>query len=154
MFLNPIITTFTRLTPDWIGIYSGDYLWPPQKLIPANGCLDLNPHSSKHNAGITAICWTEGQDSWLRLDNVCYVGFNRITWNYIIKGSQETLKAANEVHWHISIFLNLTNIPWICFERSFSEFYLSIWNQLGFNQRLQLFVQSSQPYLLFFGGRN
>ena len=32
------------------------------------------------------------------------------------------------------------NIPWICYERSFSEFYLSIWNQLVFNQRLQLFV--------------
>ena len=33
-------------------------------------------------------------------------------------------------------------IPWICYEKSFSEFYLSIWNQLVFNQRLQLFVQS------------
>ena len=22
-------------------------------------------------------------------------------------------------------------IPWICYERSFSEFYLSIWNQLA-----------------------
>ena len=41
-------------------------------------------------------------------------------------------------------------IPWICYERNFSEFYLSIWNQLVFNQRLQLFVQSPQPYLLFF----
>ena len=41
-------------------------------------------------------------------------------------------------------------IPWICYERSFSEFYLSIWNQLVFNQRLQLFVQSPQPYLLIF----
>ena len=39
-------------------------------------------------------------------------------------------------------------IPWICYERSFSEFYLSIWIQLVFNQRLQLFVQSPQPYLL------
>ena len=39
-------------------------------------------------------------------------------------------------------------IPWICYERSFGEFYLSIWNQLVFNQRLQLFVQSLQPYLL------
>ena len=45
-------------------------------------------------------------------------------------------------------------IPWICYERSFSEFYLSIWNQLGFNQRLQLFVQSPQPYLLVFAWRN
>ena len=40
------------------------------------------------------------------------------------------------------------SIPWICYERSFNEFYLSIWNQLVFNQRLQLFVQSLQPYLL------
>ena len=45
-------------------------------------------------------------------------------------------------------------IPWICYERSFSEFYLSIWNQLVFNQRLQSFVQSPQPYLLFFAWRN
>ena len=45
-------------------------------------------------------------------------------------------------------------IPWICYERSFSEFYLSIWNQLVFNQRLQLFVQSPQPYLLIFAWRN
>ena len=41
-------------------------------------------------------------------------------------------------------------IPWICYERNFSEFYLSIWNQLVFNQRLQLFVQSPQPYVLVF----
>ena len=33
-------------------------------------------------------------------------------------------------------------IPWICYERSFSEFYHSTWTQLVFNQRLQLFVQS------------
>ena len=45
-------------------------------------------------------------------------------------------------------------IQWICYERSFSEFYLSIRNQLVFNQRLQLFVQSSQPYLLIFAWRN
>ena len=41
------------------------------------------------------------------------------------------------------------SIPWICYERSFSEFYLFIWNHLVFNQRLQLFVQSPQPYLWF-----
>ena len=46
------------------------------------------------------------------------------------------------------------NIPWICYERSFIESYLSIWNQLIFNQRLQLFVQSPQPYLLIFAWRN
>ena len=46
------------------------------------------------------------------------------------------------------------HIPWICYERSFSEFYLSIWNQLVFNQRLQLLVQSPQPYLLIFTWRN
>ena len=45
-------------------------------------------------------------------------------------------------------------IPWICYERSFCEFYLFIWNQLVFNQRLQLFVQSPQPYLLIFAWRN
>ena len=39
-------------------------------------------------------------------------------------------------------------IPWICYERNFSEFHLSIRNQLVFNQRLQLFVQSPQPYFL------
>ena len=32
------------------------------------------------------------------------------------------------------------SIPWICYERRFSEVYLSVWNQLVFNQRLQLFV--------------
>ena len=42
----------------------------------------------------------------------------------------------------------------VCYERSFSEFYLSIWNQLVFNQRLQLFVQSPQQYLLIFAWRN
>ena len=31
-------------------------------------------------------------------------------------------------------------IPWICYERSLSESYLLIWNQLVFNQSLQLFV--------------
>ena len=46
--------------------------------------------------------------------------------------------------------LHCTYIPWICYERNFSEFYLSIWNQLIFNQRLQLFVRSPQPYLLVF----
>ena len=40
-------------------------------------------------------------------------------------------------------------IPWICYERSFSGFYLFIWNQLVFNQRLQLFVQSPQPSYWF-----
>ena len=42
------------------------------------------------------------------------------------------------------------DIPWVCYERSFSEFYLTIWNQLVFNQRLQLFFQSPQTYLLIF----
>ena len=46
------------------------------------------------------------------------------------------------------------NIPWVCYERSFSEFYPSIWNQLVFNQRLQLFVQSPQPYLLICAWRS
>ena len=54
--------------------------------------------------------------------------------------------------------MNLTGlyvyIPWICYERSFSEYYLSTWNQLVFNQRLQVFVQSPQPYLLNFAWRN
>ena len=46
------------------------------------------------------------------------------------------------------------SIPWICYERSFNEFYLSIWNQLVVNQRLQLFVQPPQPCLLIFAWRN
>ena len=29
----------------------------------------------------------------------------------------------------------LITIPWICYERSFSEFYLPIWNRLVFNQK-------------------
>ena len=49
---------------------------------------------------------------------------------------------------------NFSYIPWICYERGFGEFYLFIWNQLVFNQRLQLFVQSPQPYLLIFARRN
>ena len=52
------------------------------------------------------------------------------------------------------IYWKLVHIPWICYERSFSEFYLSIWNQLVLNQRLQLFVQSLQSYLLIFAWRN
>ena len=51
-------------------------------------------------------------------------------------------------------FMIFHHIPWICYERNFSEFYLFIWNQLVFNQRLQLFVQSPQPYLLVFAWRN
>ena len=51
-------------------------------------------------------------------------------------------------------YKNKLNISWICYERSFSEFYLSIWNQLVSNQRLQLFVQSPQPYLLIVAWRN
>ena len=64
---------------------------------------------------------------------------------------------SNKLH---SIFIFIWNkilsshIPWICYERRFSEFYLSIWNQLVFIQRLQLFVQSPQPYLLIFAWRN
>ena len=46
------------------------------------------------------------------------------------------------------------NIPWICYERSFNEFYLFMWNQFVVNQRLQLFVQSPQPCLLIFAWRN
>ena len=55
---------------------------------------------------------------------------------------------------YIDVWLKDQSIPWIYYERSFSEFYLSIWNQLVFNQRLQLFVQSPQPYLLIFAWRN
>ena len=40
--------------------------------------------------------------------------------------------------------------PLVCYERSFSEFFLSIRNQLVFNQRLQLFVQSPQPFFNWF----
>ena len=39
-------------------------------------------------------------------------------------------------------------VPWICYERSFNELYLSILNQLDFNQKLQLFVQSLQPFFM------
>ena len=45
-------------------------------------------------------------------------------------------------------------IPWVCYEISLSEFYLSTWNQLVFNQRFQLFAQSPQPYSLIFAWRN
>ena len=40
-------------------------------------------------------------------------------------------------------------IPWICYERNFSEFYLSIWNQLVFNQRLQ-FLFSHRSHIYWF----
>ena len=50
--------------------------------------------------------------------------------------------------------VDIYDIPWKCYERSNSEFYLSISNRLVFNQRLQLFVQSPQPYLLIFAWRN
>ena len=42
----------------------------------------------------------------------------------------------------IDVLLFGAGMPWICHEKSFREFYLSIWSQLVFNQRLQLFVQS------------
>ena len=48
----------------------------------------------------------------------------------------------------INVVCNISFIPWICHEKNFSEFYLYIWNQLVFNQRLQLSVQALQPYLL------
>ena len=57
------------------------------------------------------------------------------------------------LHHLVSSTIQVFIIPCICYERNFSEFYLSIWNQLVFNQRLQLFVQSPQPYLLFFAWR-
>ena len=41
------------------------------------------------------------------------------------------------------------HVPWICYEISFSEFYLFIWNQLVFNQKLQLFV-SHHSHLYWF----
>ena len=55
---------------------------------------------------------------------------------------------------NILMLNTMDTIPWICYERSFIEFYLSIWNQLIFNQRLQLFVKSPQPYILIFAWRN
>ena len=55
---------------------------------------------------------------------------------------------------YIETVPSAVNMPWICYERSFSELYLFIWNQLVLNQRLQLFVQSPQPYLLIFAWRN
>ena len=58
------------------------------------------------------------------------------------------------IHWSLVVLLTDGHIPWICYDRSYSEFYLSIWNQLVFNQRLQLFVQSPQPYLLIIAWRN
>ena len=48
----------------------------------------------------------------------------------------------------VALFCNI-NIPWICYERSFSEFYLFIWNQLVFNQRLQLFFSHRSRIYLF-----
>ena len=44
---------------------------------------------------------------------------------------------AKEVGGHEEFILSRYKnfIPWICYERSFSEFYLSIWNQLVFNHR-------------------
>ena len=47
----------------------------------------------------------------------------------------------------------IDHIPWICYERSFSAFYLYM-KPIIFSQRLQLFVQSPQPYLLIFAWRN
>ena len=65
------------------------------------------------------------------------------------------------LHHHASLtwylgnwFDNCCHILWICCERSFSEFYLFIWNRLVFNQGIQLFVQSPQPSLLIFAWRN
>ena len=67
----------------------------------------------------------------------------------VLSGSVTTEYSCNTL---LSCFLGGTPnnwlaqcIPWICYERSFSEFYLFVWNQLVFNQRLQLFVQSPQP---------
>ena len=68
-------------------------------------------------------------------------------WDHLLRS--KLLRLVNDTpttHW--SLVTHVCVIPWICYKRSFSEFYLSIWNQLVFNQRLQLFVQSLQPYLL------
>ena len=55
---------------------------------------------------------------------------------------------------NITIWRRHVAMPWVCYERSFNEFYLSIRSQLIFYQRLQLFVQSPHPYLLIFAWRN
>ena len=72
-------------------------------------------------------------------------------WHCKLEQNKTTTK--HKSAYSVSIMAS-QNIPWICYERSYSEFYLSIWNQLVFNQRLQMFVQSPQPYLLIFAWRN
>ena len=72
---------------------------------------------------------------------------------------QATIRKLQEIAETASVWIwnsrdQMKTIPWICYERSYSEFYLLIWNQLVFNQRLQLFVQLPQPYLLIFAWRN
>ena len=66
----------------------------------------------------------------------------------------ENCWAKEWLKWTRYVLQYADTIPWICYERSFSELYLFIWNQLVFNQRLQLFVQSRQPYLLIFAWIN
>ena len=51
----------------------------------------------------------------------------------------ETFEMPLKFHWSFfqrgQLPINQHCIPWVCYERSFNEFYLSIWNQLVLNQR-------------------
>ena len=90
-------------------------------------------------------CFMYRQHIWLRKWEVIVGGHDWSCWDLWIWGGRGFVG----VQRRSCIF-----IPWICYERSFSEFHLFIWNQLVFNQRLQSFVQPPEPYLLIFAWRN
>ena len=48
-----------------------------------------------------------------------------------------------QIKWDVSL-------PWICYEKNLSGFYLSVWNQLVFNQRLQSCLFSHHSCIYWF----
>ena len=103
-------------------------------------------------------------DRWIiGIRDITFSNFDSCDWpsNLKLDSNRQFFRPCDhEIWWMTSksnralLLYYVKLMPWICYERSFSEFYLSIWNQLVFNQRLQLFVQSLQPYLLTFAWRN
>ena len=101
---------------------------------------------------IIAILWPEysGDPVGKRINLVKY-GEGWYCFNYKVWSIGNISYYAE--YWISEVIVIVINIPWICYERSFSELYLFIWSQLVLNQMLQLFVQSPQPSLLFFPWR-
>ena len=165
-FINSMWPSDTIWQQMWVNIGSGNGLLPdgtkplPESVL-TNHQWGLAAFISEHFhwkcSGYISLTWV-----W-KLQIECTVTRPRDQWVKAFTPVKMEKNVASDIlnacPWMKKIFrikflLGVIDIPWICYERSFSEFYLVIWNQLVFNQRLQLFVQSPQPSLLIFAWRN